>query len=256
MLLVISPAKNLDETSELPKVRATQPTLLDDSQELIDALKKLAPQDVSTLMKLSDKLGALNYERFQSWTQPFNKDNARPAALTFNGDVYQGLDAASFSKEDFAFAQQHLRILSGLYGLLKPLDLIQPYRLEMGTKFVNARGKHLYDFWGDILTKALNTQLKKLGADTVVNLASNEYFKAIKPKQLNAEIIEPVFKDYKNGEYKIISFYAKKARGLMSAYSIKNKLTQPEALKAFDVEGYAFNEAMTQGSKWVFTRKL
>ncbi len=256
MLLLISPAKNLDETSELPKVRATQPGFLSHAEELIDQLKTLAPHDVSALMKLSDKLGTLNYERFQTWSVPFNQENARPAALTFNGDVYQGLDAASFSKTDFTYAQKHLRILSGLYGLLKPLDLIQPYRLEMGTKFENARGKNLYDFWGDVINLSVTQELKKLKSDTVINLASNEYFKAVRAKKLDANIIEPAFKDYKNGEYKMISFYAKKARGLMSAYAIKNQLTTPEQLKAFDSEGYAFNEAMTEGNKWVFTRKL
>ncbi len=256
MLLLISPAKNLDETSELPTVRATQPGFLAHSEELIDQLKTLAPHDVSALMKLSDKLGTLNYERFQTWSVPFSQENARPAALTFNGDVYQGLDAASFSKTDFTYAQKHLRILSGLYGLLKPLDLIQPYRLEMGTKFENARGKNLYDFWGDAINLSVTQELKKLKSDTVINLASNEYFKAVRAKKLDANIIEPAFKDYKNGEYKMISFYAKKARGLMSAYAIKNQLTTPEQLKAFDSEGYAFNEAMTEGNKWVFTRKL
>lgn len=256
MLLVISPAKNLDETSELPTVKATQPALLDEASVLIEQLKPLAPQDICTLMKLSDKLGALNYERFQAWAQPFTAKNARPAALTFNGDVYQGLDAAHFNAEDFAFAQQHLRILSGLYGLLRPLDLMQPYRLEMGTKFANNRGKDLYAFWGDIITNTLNDQLKKQGINTVINLASGEYFKAIKPKLLKAEIIEPIFKDYKNGQYKIISFYAKKARGLMSAYSIKNKLTNPEDLKGFDVEGYGYNAEQSTSQKWVFTRKI
>ena len=255
MLFVISPAKNLDETSTLPAVKATQPALLEHAQLLINQLQTLAPHDVSELMKLSDKLGALNYERFQAWSQPFTAENARPAALTFNGDVYQGLDAASFSRADFTFAQKHLRILSGLYGLLRPLDLMQAYRLEMGTKLNNERGKDLYAFWGNIITDALNAQLKTLKADTVVNLASGEYFKAVKVKQLAATVVEPVFKDYKNGQYKIISFYAKKARGLMSAYSIKNALTNPEDLKAFDVDGYCFNEAMTSGSKWVFTRK-
>ncbi len=255
MLFVISPAKNLDETSVLPSVRATQPALLEHAQVLIAQLQTFAPHDVCELMKLSDKLGALNYERFQAWAQPFTAKNARPAALSFNGDVYQGLGAANFSATEFAFAQKHLRILSGLYGLLRPLDLMQAYRLEMGTKLNNDRGKDLYAFWGDIITAALNTQLKALKSNTVINLASGEYFKAVKVKQLAATVIEPVFKDYKNGQYKIISFYAKKARGLMSAYSIKNALTNSEDLKAFDVGGYGFNEAMSSGNKWVFTRK-
>ena len=255
MLAVISPAKNLDYDSELPKVRATQPTLLDNAQALIDGLKTLAPHEVSALMKLSDKLGQLNYERFQSWHQPFTKEDARPAVLAFNGDVYQGLEAHTFNGEDFKFAQQHLRILSGLYGLLRPLDLMQPYRLEMGTKYENPRGKDLYAFWGSIITDALNAQIKKTKATALVNLASNEYFKAVKAKDLTAPVIEPVFKDWKNGDYKIISFFAKKARGLMSAYIIKNQLTDPEALKDFDWGGYNYNAAMSSGAKWVFTRK-
>ncbi|WP_054113736.1 peroxide stress protein YaaA [Marinagarivorans algicola] len=256
MLLVISPAKNLDETSELPNVKATQPALLSEAATLIKQLQSLAPHDICTLMKLSDKLGTLNYERFQAWQQPFTLSNARPAVLTFNGDVYQGLDAANFSGNDFTFAQKHLRILSGLYGLLRPLDLIQAYRLEMGTKFANNRGKDLYAFWGTMITDALNAELKNQGSNTVVNLASTEYFKAVKVKQLNADIIEPVFKDYKNGQYKIISFYAKKARGLMSAYCIKNAITKPEQLKAFDVAGYGFSAAESTAHKWVFTRNL
>jgi len=250
MLAVISPAKNLDYDTPLPKVRATQPALLNDAQELIDGLKALAPHDVSGLMKLSDKLGQLNYERFQAWQQPFTKSNARPAVLAFNGDVYQGLEASTFSAEDFKFAQGHLRILSGLYGLLRPLDLMQPYRLEMGTRYNN-----LYQFWGLIITEALNAQLRKTKSQALVNLASNEYFKAVKAKELAAPVLEPVFKDWKNGDYKIISFFAKKARGLMSAYIIKNQLKNPEDLKAFDWGGYQYNAALSGESKWVFTRK-
>ncbi len=267
MLLVISPAKKLDEHSPLPALASTQPALftqpelLDDAAQLIEQLKPLAPHQVAALMKLSDALGALNYERFQQWQLPFKSDNARPAVLTFAGDVYQGLGAHSFNADDFAFAQQHLRILSGLYGVLRPLDLMQAYRLEMGTAFANNRGANLYAFWGQKVTELLNAQLaqlstKKAGTKTLVNLASTEYFKVVKPKLLNATIIEPVFKDYKNGDYKIISFFAKKARGLMSAYSIKNKLTKPDDLKAFDSEGYAYNSAMSSDKQWVFTRKL
>ncbi len=255
MLAVISPAKNLDYDTPMPKVRATQPALLNDAQELIDGLKALAPHEVSGLMKLSDKLGQLNYERFQAWQQPFTKSNARPAVLAFNGDVYQGLEASAFSAEDFKFAQGHLRILSGLYGLLRPLDLMQPYRLEMGTRYNNPRGSDLYQFWGHIITEALNAQLRKTKAPALVNLASNEYFKAVKAKELVAPVLEPVFKDWKNGDYKIISFFAKKARGLMSAYIIKNQLTNPRDLKAFDWGGYQYNAAMSGESKWVFTRK-
>lgn len=255
MLIVISPAKNLDYDTPMPKVKATKAAMLEDSAELIEGLKALAPQDVSKLMHISDKLGTLNYDRFQNWSLPFTKANARPAVLAFNGDVYVGLDAYSFADEDFAFAQDHLRILSGLYGALRPLDMMQPYRLEMGTKFANERGKDLYAFWGSKITTSLNKQLKKIGSTTVVNLASNEYFKSVKPKELAGEIVTPVFKEWKDGKYKIISFFAKKARGLMSAYIIKNKLTQVEQLKSFDWDGYTFNEAMSDAGELVFTRK-
>ncbi|MYM63816.1 peroxide stress protein YaaA [Pseudomaricurvus sp. HS19] len=255
MLLVISPAKNLDYESPLATKKHTQPDFLDQSQLLIDELRHLAPQDISKLMHISDKLGVLNYDRFQQWAQPFDAGNARPAVLAFNGDVYSGLDAPHFKADDFNFAQKHLRILSGLYGLLKPLDLMQPYRLEMGTKFANQRGANLYDFWGERITDALNAQLKSLKSEVLVNLASNEYFKSVKPKALQAEVITPVFKDWKGDQYKIISFYAKKARGLMCAYAIKNRITDPQQLKQFDSEGYAYNEAMSSDKEWVFIRR-
>ncbi|GAB3109994.1 peroxide stress protein YaaA [Aestuariicella hydrocarbonica] len=255
MLLVISPAKNLDYETPAKTKQSTQPDFLAESQLLIDELKQLAPQDVSQLMHISDKLGVLNFDRFQQWSQPFTADNAKQAVLAFNGDVYSGLGADSFKADDFKFAQQHLRILSGLYGLLRPLDLMQPYRLEMGTKFANQRGSNLYEFWGETITDALNQQLKTLKAEVLVNLASNEYFKSVKPKALNAEIITPVFKDWKGDKYKIISFYAKKARGLMCAYAIHNRITDVEALKGFDSEGYAYNEGMSSAHEWVFTRQ-
>lgn len=254
MLIVVSPAKNLDFDTPVPTTEHSKAALLDDAQALIEQLQPLAPQDVSALMHISDKLGVLNYDRFQQWQRPFTNKNARQAVLAFKGDVYVGLDAYQFNDDDFAFAQQHLRILSGLYGLLRPLDLMQAYRLEMGTKFTNNRGKDLYTFWGDTITQHLNKQLKSLSTDTVINLASTEYFKSVKPKLLNANIITPIFKDEKNGTLKIISFYAKKARGRMSAYIIKNKLTNPEQLKAFDWDGYRFNPAMSSADKWVFTR--
>lgn len=254
MLMVISPAKTLDfETKPKTKV-ATTPDFLEQSQQLIDELRELSPADISALMSISDKLGVLNYDRYASWEQPFTADNAKQAVLAFKGDVYTGLDAENFSSADFKFAQKHLRILSGLYGLLRPLDLIQPYRLEMGTKFANQGGSNLYQFWGEQLTDAINAQLKKTKSEVLVNLASNEYFKSLQPKGINAEIITPVFKDLKNGNYKIISFYAKKARGLMSAYAIKHHITDAEQLKKFDVEGYRYNKAMSSATEWVFTR--
>ena len=254
MLIVVSPAKNLDFETPTPTQKHTKAALLNEAQNLIDQLKQLAPQDISALMHISDKLGVLNYDRFQNWQLPFTTQNARQAILAFKGDVYVGLDAYHFTDDDFTFAQQHLRILSGLYGLLKPLDLMQAYRLEMGTKFANASGKNLYEFWGDTITQHLNKQLATLETETLINLASTEYFKSVKTKQLNANIITPVFKDEKNGTLKIISFFAKKARGRMSAYIIKNKLTHPEQLKDFDWDGYCFNSAMSSVSEWVFTR--
>ena len=256
MLMLISPAKTLDfETPAKTKV-STEPDFLAHSQQLIDELKQLSPAEVSGLMGISDKLGQLNAERFLDWHTPFNASNAKQAVLAFKGDVYTGLDAESFTSKEFSFAQKHLRILSGLYGLLRPLDLIQPYRLEMGTRFGNERGDNLYHFWDGVLTDAVNQQLKKLKSQVLVNLASNEYFKSITKGELNADIITPVFKDFKNGKYQIISFYAKKARGLISAYAIKNRLTDVEDIKGFDVDGYAYNDAMSSAREWVFTRKL
>ena len=254
MKLVISPAKTLDFESAPVTQTYSNPAFLDNSQLLIDELKELSQADVATLMKLSDKLAALNVARFGSWKTPFTPDNAKQALLAFKGDVYTGLNAESFSEEDFSFAQEHLRILSGLYGLLKPLDLIQPYRLEMGTRFANSRGKNLYEFWDMQLTDALNREFANDKEPVLIHLASNEYFKALKTKNLQAEIITPVFKDWKNGQYKMISFYAKKARGLMAAYIIQNQLSDPEQLKSFDTEGYYFSEEHSKGNEWVFLR--
>jgi cytoplasmic iron level regulating protein YaaA (DUF328/UPF0246 family) len=253
MLTVISPAKKLDYASPVKVDAYSQPRLLEHSKELLKELKKLSPQDVCALMGLSDTLGALNYERFQEWQAPFNTDNARPAVLAFKGDVYQGLDAGNMATEDLNWAQGTLRILSGLYGVLRPLDLMQPYRLEMGTKFANARGPNLYAFWDNIINRELNNLLQK-PTDVLVNLASNEYFKAAKEKEITGRIVTPVFMDNKNGTYKIISFFAKKARGLMAAFIIKGKITDVEDIKHFDSDGYRFNSAMSEGDKWVFTR--
>jgi cytoplasmic iron level regulating protein YaaA (DUF328/UPF0246 family) len=204
-------------------------------------------------MSISDKLGQLNADRFRSWTIPFTPNNSRQAILAFKGDVYTGLDAYSFDQGDFIFAQKHLRMLSGLYGILRPLDLMQPYRLEMGTKLENTRGKDLYTFWGDGITNEIN---RLLAADkgVLVNLASNEYFKSIKKKDLDGRLITPQFKDWKNGEYKIISFYAKKARGLMCRYAIRNRITQVDDLKGFDLDGYYFSKDQSDENNWVFLR--
>ncbi|HAX09926.1 MAG TPA: peroxide stress protein YaaA [Marinobacter hydrocarbonoclasticus] len=253
MLMIISPAKTLDYESPLATETHTQPDFLDDACELIDQLKELEPHQVSNLMSISDKLGQLNAERFQSWHTPFTPDNARQAVLAFKGDVYTGLDAESFSEEDFSFAQKHLRILSGLYGLLKPLDLMQPYRLEMGTRFENTRGKDLYAFWGSKITDALN-QLLASDDKVLVNLASNEYFKSVQKKHLDARLVTPQFKDWKNGQYKMISFYAKKARGLMCRYAIQNRITQADDLKGFNLDGYYFSEDQSDNNNWVFLR--
>ncbi|MDB2705344.1 peroxide stress protein YaaA [Pseudomonadota bacterium] len=251
MLLVISPAKTLDfETAPVTKVHS-QPRFLKQSQQLIDELQHLSVQEVATLMKLSDKLAGLNVARFQTWQTPFDLENAKQAVLAFKGDVYTGLDTDSLDDSDLEFAQQHLRILSGLYGVLKPLDLMQAYRLEMGTKFANEKGKDLYQFWGDTIRESLESELTD---GVLINLASNEYFKAAQAKKLNAKIITPVFKDLKNGQYKIISFYAKKARGLMSRYIIQQRIEDPEQIKQFDTDGYRFSSEMSSGDDWVFIR--
>lgn len=254
MLIVISPAKNLDYETPPVTRKHTKPAMLGEAELLAGQLKQLAPRDISRLMGISDKLGVLNYDRYQNWKPPFTIGNARQAMLAFNGDVYTGLNAGGFSEEDFSFAQERLRILSGLYGVLRPLDLMQPYRLEMGTRLSNERGRDLYAFWGDKITGVLNKQLRKLKTDVLVNLASNEYFKSVNPAMLEAEIVTPVFKDWKNGQYKIISFYAKRARGLMSAFIIKNQITDRQKISQFNSDGYQFSQTLSKGNKLVFTR--
>ena len=255
MLLVVSPAKKLDFESPLATTITTQASLLEQSEILIQRCKELSPDQIATLMKLSDKLAGLNAARFGEWALPFTPENSRQAVLAFNGDVYSGLDAYSFSEADFCFAQKHFRILSGLYGVLKPLDLIQAYRLEMGTKLDNPRGDNLYQFWGNIITDELNKAISDQDDEVLINLASNEYFKAVNKKLLKATIITPQFKDWKNGQYKMISFFAKKARGLMARYIIQNQLTDINQLKNFDLSGYQYNQELTKGNDWVFTRK-
>lgn len=256
MLMVISPAKTLDYDTPPTTKRFTQPEHLDHAQQLIDQLRDLSPQQVSELMHLSDKLAALNVARFGGWTSEFTPDNAKQALLAFKGDVYTGLNASDFSEQDFDFAQKHLRMLSGLYGILRPLDLMQPYRLEMGTKLANARGKDLYAFWGDRISGWLNEALASQGDDVLLNLASNEYFGAVKRKALNARVIDVDFKDLKNGQYKIISFYAKKARGLMSRYVITERIEQPEQLKDFAYDGYRYSPDDSSTDHLVFLRDI
>ncbi len=251
MILVISPAKTLDFDSKPVTDSYSQPRYLEQSALLIEELQKYSVTDIASLMKLSDKLAGLNFARFSSWQPPFDMDNAKQAFLAFKGEVYTGLDADTLDEKGFEFAQQHLRILSGLYGVLKPLDLIQAYRLEMGTKLKNSRGKDLYQFWDSQLRESIEDELN---GDVLINLASNEYFKALQAKKLNARIITPIFKDFKNGQYKIISFYAKKARGLMSRYIIVHQIAEPEQIKEFDSDGYQFSPKMSQGDDWVFIR--
>ncbi|RLJ21663.1 peroxide stress protein YaaA [bacterium endosymbiont of Escarpia laminata] len=254
MLIVISPAKTLDyETPPVTKIH-TKPAFLKQSQQLINNLRNYSALDLAELMKLSMKLAELNFDRYHDWKTPFTTKNAKQAALAMKGDVYTGLDAESLNEDDFTFAQDHLRILSGLYGLMRPLDLMQPYRLEMGTKLPNALGKDLYAFWGTTITDAINKALVKQGDDVLLNLASNEYYKSIKPKLVKGRIITPQFKENKNGSYRMIGVYAKKARGLMSRYIIENQLTDPEDIKGFDAAGYDYNEVLSQGDQWVFSR--
>lgn len=255
MLTVISPAKSLDYETPVKTRRFTQPDFLAESEQLIGTLRGLSEQDVSMLMSISPALAELNRDRFRDWQLPFDKDNARQAMFAFKGDVYIGLGAETFEAADVTYAQHHLRILSGLYGLLRPLDLIQPYRLEMGTSLKTARGKSLYDFWGTRITDALNAELEHQRRRVLVNLASNEYFKAVKEKQLGAEVISPVFRDYKNGQYKLISFFAKRARGLMSAYLIRNRIDDPKDLLSFDVDGYRYSASDSTPTSPVFLRR-
>ena len=254
MLTVLSPAKTLDyETAPITQ-SATLPRFMDQSALLVEDARGLNPDDIRALMGVSEQIAHLNHERFMNWQSESTSDNAKQAVLAFKGDVYTGLQAETLSEDDLDFAQTRLRILSGLYGLLRPLDLMQPYRLEMGLKFTNQRGKNLYEFWGEQLTDTLNADLVSAKTGVLINLASNEYFKAVKPKLLNADIITPQFKDLKNGQYKMISFFAKKARGLMARYIIDNRITEPEALKSFSEAGYYYSDEQSQGDQWVFLR--
>jgi len=254
MLVVVSPAKNLDFESDIPVSQFTQPAMLEDTERLMEVCRTLSPADLSSLMKISDKLATLNANRFAEFSTPFTPDNARQAMYAFNGDVYTGLDAYSLDSETVEYAQKHLRILSGLYGLLRPLDLMQAYRLEMGTKLTNPEGKDLYSFWNDRITYVLNKALEAQGDNVLINLASNEYFKAVQKKSLDGMIITPTFKDCKNGQYKIISFFAKKARGLMARYILENRVEDVEGLKNFDVDGYQFSEEQSSSTELVFLR--
>ena len=257
MLVLLSPAKKLDFESETLRSKFTQPNLLDETKVLAKTAKTMREADLKTLMGISDKLAELNVARFKAFTTPFTLGNAKQAIDSFKGDVYQGLDAETLSDDDIDFAQSHVRILSGLYGLLRPLDLMQPYRLEMGVGFKNERGKNLYQFWDSIITEQLNNDLVSDKDPVVINLASNEYFKAIKSKLLQARIITPVFKEIKDGKPpKIISFLAKKARGLMTRYIVENRIDKADKIKDFRVNGYAYDEEMSSEDSWVFVRNI
>lgn len=255
MLALISPAKTLDYETALPSSNFTQPRLLDQSEQLIDVCRELSASQLASLMSVSEKIAQLNVARFQDWQTEFDLANARQAIFAFKGDVYTGLDAYALNDAQLDFAQQHLRMLSGLYGLLRPLDLIMPYRLEMGTKLHNPRGSNLYEFWGKRITDLIQQDLQQANSNILLNLASDEYYKAVKESALDAQIVKPVFLDQKNGKYKVISFYAKKARGLMARFVIEQQIQQVEDLKAFNSEGYYFDAENSNAKELVFKRE-
>ena len=255
MLFLLSPAKSLDYDTPAEGVPHTLPQFVSQSAELIEVLKHKTPAQISQLMDLSDNLAALNVARYEAWRPKFSQKNSKQAVLAFNGDVYEGLDAKSLKLKDLEWAQDHVCILSGLYGMLRPLDWMQPYRLEMGTALANSRGQNLYHFWGDGIAQHLNKQLATHKTPVVINLASQEYFKAVDRKVLNARVIECVFEDYKGGKYKVISFFAKRARGLLARYAIEKKIQNPEKLKDFKVEGYAYVASESDDNRLVFRRR-
>lgn len=254
MLIVLSPAKSLDLETPPTTQLYTEPAFLDQSSLLIETLRQYSPAQVGGLMAISDALATLNVGRYAAWTA--RPEHGRQAVMTFNGDVYDGLDARSLKPAQLAYTQNHVRILSGLYGLLRPLDLIEPHRLEMGTRLATPRGKDLYAFWGGRITEALNRGAREQGAKVLLNLASEEYFKSVQPGQLDIPVISPVFQDWKNGNYKIISFYAKRARGLLARYAAVKNIRDPHKLKHFAVDGYAFHADDSDDRRWVFRRRV
>jgi cytoplasmic iron level regulating protein YaaA (DUF328/UPF0246 family) len=254
MLIVISPAKSLDLDSPPTTLDRSTPRFIDDAAALIKVLKPCSPAEVGALMDISDPLAVLNVTRYADWHP--DHDAARQAIMSFDGDVYTGLAARTLDMRALAWVQRHLRILSGLYGVLRPLDGMHPYRLEMGTRLPNPRGKDLYAFWGERVSGALNEDVRDAGAGFVVNLASEEYFKSVKPRLLDVPVITPVFQDWKNGKYKIISFFAKRARGMMARYAAERGITDPQLLKDFDVDGYAFVPEASGEREWVFRRRI
>lgn len=253
MIFLLSPAKSLDMTPVFTEV-VTEPRLNAQTDELVALLRQKTTGDLKQLMSISDALAELNVQRYRGFAPTYTEENAKQAILAFTGDVYQGIEASDFSASELAYAQAHIRILSGLYGVLRPLDRIQPYRLEMGTRLVTERGKNLYDFWGDAITELLNADLQGQATPVFVNLASQEYFKSVNRKALKGQLIDIDFKEERDGKYRVISFFAKKARGLMCRFAAKHGLQEPEHLKGFDLEGYAFNEGLSTDAKWVFTR--
>ena len=257
MIIVLSPAKSLDYESRQTKRKFTLPIFLEQSEQLVNKLRELQPADLASLMQISDSLAQTNFGRYREWRTPFTLKNARQAIFAFKGDVYLGLKAEQFSSADLNYAQKHLRILSGLYGILKPLDLMQPYRLEMGRQFGGNGASNLYEFWGTALTDSLNSELASAARNNrvLVNLASNEYFKSIQPKAIQAEILSPQFKDWSSGKYRVISFFAKKARGEMAAWIIRNRLKRPDQLHDFDVDGYRFDAGESTADRPVFKRR-
>ncbi len=255
MLALISPAKKLDFETDPPIDTHTQPDLIEQAEKLVARARNMSRSELARTMKLSDTLAELNYQRYQAFKTPFTLANAKQAALVFNGDTYVGLDAKTLDEEDLIFAQDHLRILSGLYGLLRPLDLIQPYRLEMGAKFQPPGAANLYEFWGDRLSNEINTIVAAQSHSCVVNCASNEYFKAVKPKQLTVPVITPVFKEVKDNQARVIGLFAKQARGMMARHIIVNRLTSSEDLKSFKAGGYKYREDLSDGLSWIFTRQ-
>jgi len=254
MLAILSPAKTLDYETPLTISKSTQPDFNSESQELISRLREFASAEISSLMKISDNLAELNHRRYAEWQTQADTTNARPAIFAFKGDVYQGLDAQTLAARDVNFAQKHLRVLSGLHGLLRPLDLIQPYRLEMGTRLTTRRGSNLYQFWGDKITDSINQALAQQTSKVLVNLASNEYYQVIQPERIEGRILTINFKELRDGKYRFVSFSAKKARGLMARYMIDKRIIRPNQLRQFDVDGYAFNEALSSDDEWIFTR--
>ena len=256
MLIVVSPAKSLDYESKLPTRKHSEPRMLDRSRELVEVMAEKSPAELSKMMHISAELGELNHERFLDWEPPFTPKNARPAVLAFSGDVYMGMEAGTFTERDFTHAQKVLRILSGLYGVLRPLDLMQPYRLEMGSKVTTAKGHDLYSFWGDTITDQLNADLAASpGSNALINLASNEYFAAVDTKKLEGRLVSPVFLDSKDGgEPKIISFFAKRARGAMAGWIIRNRIKSPRALREFADDGYRFDPERSRSDRPVFVR--